>query len=336
MKLFILSIISLFLSVTFAMGQTIQNVIGKLVKHQLLDESNKDEMKQFLKRQGDTSNKIILAGLHYFEMMKIAENNNFSNIVALPELTKEQQDSTNRQFLKYLTSINSAGLISPSIYSECRSNIEQSNYQIKYQLIEDLSQKTLSLELFGQTMLPIEKKNPISIKEIEDAVNNWKNIGLLNHLTKEQIEFSKSKAIEDSSENLNEVLLHFPSVIHFFDTELENLKDPYAELLTEFSKISHGLFNPTRISDNFNSPTKNKITVKFTLNGKNYSKELSVEDDWIDASFIAFVKQVVTENKLNGQFYELHEGGQGAYIIFLAAQQLEFTKQEKLLVFPED
>lgn len=317
------------------MGQSIQHVIDKLIKHQVLNKENKNEMKQFLTRGQDTSNNIILGGLQYFEMMKVVGNNKFSGNIDLPELSKDQQDSANKEILEYLNAINSAGLISPSTYSEFKANIEQSSYQIKYQLIQDLSQKAQSLETLRQIMLSKEKKNSVPIKEIENAITNWKNIGLLNHLTIEQFELSKRKAIDDSSENLNEVLEHFPSVIHSFDTELENLKDPYAELLREFSKISHGIFNPTNIADKFSNPSNNRASVKFTLNNKVYSKDVRVENDWIDASFIDFIIQVVAENKLAGQFYELIEGGQGAYIIFLASKQYEFIKQKKLLIFTE-
>ena len=47
-------------------------------------------------------------------------------------------------------------------------------------------------------------------------------------------------------------------------------------------------------------------------------------------------KEVVKENNLAGQFYELYEGGQGANIIFLTSEQYQFLKKNKLLQFPED
>lgn len=335
MKSFILIGISIFFFANVVNGQTIDKVIDRLIKLELLDKSNKNVMRQFLNRQGDTSNNTVLAGLQYFEMMKLmAKNKAFSNIVTLPILNRDEQDSTNKKLLQYLNAINSAGLIPISIYSECKENIEKGNYQIKYQLLDDITQKSQVFELFGQTTVPLKKKNLLPTKDIEGAVSGWKTIGLLDHLTNEQVESSKNKAIEDS-ENLNEALSHFPSVIHWFDTELENLNDPYAELLREFSKISHGVFNPTEISDNFRNPIKNKVAIEFMLNEKKYSKEFTIQDDWIDASFITFVKQVVTENRLTGQFYELYEGGQGAFIVFLTPQQYQFIKQNKLLVFAE-
>jgi len=114
------------------------------------------------------------------------------------------------------------------------------------------------------------------------------------------------------------------------------LKDPYAELVREFSKISHGVFKPTNISDNFNKPIKNKVILQFSLNGKNYSKTLQLQDDWIDSRFFDLVKQAVTENRLIGQFYELYEGGQGGIIIFLTPKQYQYLKVTKLVVFAED
>jgi hypothetical protein len=71
------------------------------------------------------------------------------------------------------------------------------------------------------------------------------------------------------------------------------------------------------------------------LNNKNYSKNFRILEDWLDPDFIFFVMRTVTEHKLVGQFYDLYEGGQGAYLIFLTPMQYEFLKSDKLLVFAE-
>jgi hypothetical protein len=337
MKSIFLAFISIIVFTNFVTGQTMEKIVDNLIKLQLIGESNKEEVRLILTRQEDTSNTTILNALFYIEMIKLVGNDNlYSQNVELPNLSRDQQDSTNKELFKYLTALNSAGLITPPVYTEFKANIEKDNYLIRYQLINDICQKNAHSELLALTRMAKEEKTLLTIKEIDDAVTNWKKIGLLNHLTKEQIEFSKNKAIEEGNDNLTDVLLNFPSVIHSFDTELENLNDPYAELLKEFSKISHGSFNPINISDNFSRPVKNKVTVKFTLNGKNYSKDFRVKEDWIDASFIDFIKQVVNENKLPRQLYELYEGGQGANIIFLTLEQYQFLKKNKLLLFPED
>lgn len=105
--------------------------------------------------------------------------------------------------------------------------------------------------------------------------------------------------------------------------------------MNELSLISHGSFKPSNITDNFSKPTDKKSTIKFSFNGKDYSKDLKIEDDWIDPSFFDLIKQAVADNKLNGQFYELYTGGQEASLIFLTTDQYEYLRTNKLLVFAD-
>ena len=93
------------------------------------------------------------------------------------------------------------------------------------------------------------------------------------------------------------------------------------------------MFNPTNIIDHFAKPTNKKSLVKFSFYKKEYSKQLLVEDDWIDPHFFDLVKQAVNDNKLNGQFYELYTGGQEASIIFLTIEQEKYLRANNLLTF---
>ncbi|HYC38962.1 MAG TPA: hypothetical protein VEB63_00625 [Chitinophagaceae bacterium] len=182
---------------------------------------------------------------------------------------------------------------------------------------------------------PSEKKF-LAKQQIEDAVSGWHRAGILNHLTKEQILVAKTKVFEENRENLNHVIINFPDVAYWFDTELENLNDPYADFIRKLSEISHGVFQPTNVSDNFNVASKSDVTVRFSLNNKDYSKILQKQNDWIDPTIIDFIKQVLVENNLNGQFYQLYEGGQGGIIIFLTSKQYQELKTNKLVIFAED
>jgi predicted transcriptional regulator len=176
-------------------------------------------------------------------------------------------------------------------------------------------------------------QNSLTSKRIEEAVAEWRKTGILNHLNDEQVKLGLSKALQASYNNLNDVLLHFPDVIFSFDLELGNPEDPYAELLREFSKISHGAFKPQNISDSYSQVFDNKLSVSFTLNGKTYSKTLKLQGDWIDADFFDLVVEAVTDSRLEGQFYNIYESGQGANIIFLTEEQHRYLKANKLLVF---
>jgi len=179
-------------------------------------------------------------------------------------------------------------------------------------------------------------KNKLTSKKIEQAIEEYKKIGLLSHLTSEQIEKAKEKVSEQENTNLNDVLMAFPIVVYMFDTELGNLEDPYAELIREFKKISHTDFNATEISDNFDIEKKKKVELKFIIGNKLHTKTLKIEDDWIDTEFFSYIKSVVTEQKLKGQFYELYTGGQEASIIYLTKEQYDYLRAKKLLIFGDE
>jgi hypothetical protein len=179
-------------------------------------------------------------------------------------------------------------------------------------------------------------KNTLTSQKIEISISEFKKIGLLSHLSSEQIRTSTEEVAQQENTSLNDVIGCFPQTIYTFDTELGNLEDPYKEILIELSLISHGLFKPTNISDSFSKPKNNKSVIKFSFNNINYTKDLIIEDDWIDPSFFDLIKQAVTENKLKGQFYELYSGGQEASLIYLTAEQYKYLKTNKLLVFADE
>lgn len=179
-------------------------------------------------------------------------------------------------------------------------------------------------------------KNTLTSKRIDTAISEYEKIGLLSHLSSEQIRHAIDKASQQENRNLNEVLQCFPNTILYFDTELGNLQDPYAKLLKELSKISQGAFKPAKIADHFAKPTNKKALVKFAIGGKEYAKQLQIEDDWIDPDFFDLVRQSVTDNKLNGQFYNLYTGGQEASIIYLTKRQYDYLRANRLLVFADE
>jgi hypothetical protein len=178
-------------------------------------------------------------------------------------------------------------------------------------------------------------KSTSTSKRMDTAIAAYQKIGLLAHLSPEQIKLAKDKASQQENNHLNDVLQCFPNTIYFFDTELANLKDPYAEILNRLSRISKGAFKPDNIVDKFAAPGNKTALVKFTLNGKDYSKQLQVQDDWVDPSFFDLVNQAVTECKLNGQFCQLYTGGQEGSLIFLTTAQEKYLRANNLLVFAD-
>lgn len=175
--------------------------------------------------------------------------------------------------------------------------------------------------------------NSLTTKKINKAIQEYQELGLFNHLNNDQI----NKNIEDVKEkmtgNLNELLFSFPDIIVSFDYELYNLENPYEEIVSEYSKISHQEFNPTNIKDNFRLQ-KEKVSLSFNFNGKSYKTEFKINRDWIDERFFDFMDKIIVENKLNGQFYKLN--GEGFSLIYLTPEQYKYIKEKKLLVFADE
>lgn len=177
-------------------------------------------------------------------------------------------------------------------------------------------------------------KNKPTTSQIEKAVEEYTKIGLFSNLTAEEIKLGKEKTVELEIMDYNDILSAFPNMVYSFDTELGNLEDPYAELVKEFSKISHNEFNPTAISNQFQG-RKSKTTLKFKLDKKFYSKTFKIHSDWIDANFFDFIQSVVKENKLKGQFYKLYTGDQLAKVVYLTKLQYDYIRTNKLLLFAD-
>ncbi|KAF2506589.1 hypothetical protein [Flavobacterium foetidum] len=176
-------------------------------------------------------------------------------------------------------------------------------------------------------------KNKPTTSQIEKAIEDYIKIGLFSNLTVEQINLGKEKVSQQENSNYNQILFAFPNMIYWFDTELGNLEDPYAELIKEFAIISHNEFNPSHVSNSFDIEKSKKTTLKFKLDNKSYTKVFKIDNDWIDPDFFDFVKSVVTEQKLKGQFYELYTGGQDAQVVFLTKEQYDYIRVNKLLLF---
>jgi len=179
-------------------------------------------------------------------------------------------------------------------------------------------------------------KNKITSKRIDNAISDYINIGLLSHLKEEEINRGKQKVAEQENRTLNDVLMCFPNCIHYFDMELGNLDDPYAELIQEFGNISKGEFTPLNIVDDFDISKNKEVNIGFKFKNSEYNKTLKIQNDWIDVDYFDFIDAVIEENKLDGQFYHLYTGGQDAAIIYLTKEQYEYIRKNKLLVFGDE
>ena len=184
--------------------------------------------------------------------------------------------------------------------------------------------------------LSYEVFNALATDRIDSAIHSYKSPGLFDHLTPAQIERGKEKVTEQLNTSFNRVLSCFPDVIYSFDIEMDNPDDPYAQLLNRYATISHQAFNVSHAADDFDLEKNNAVRVSFNLGPKYYEKVLKIDDDWIDDEFFNFVKGVVSENKLGGQFYQLYAEDQGSGVIYLTPQQETYLRAHKLLEFSDE
>lgn len=178
-------------------------------------------------------------------------------------------------------------------------------------------------------------KNSLSDDRIEFAIKEFSTCGLLLHLSPQEIKMATENVSAGENFNFNDVLQCFPHTICLFEAELTNLEDPYRALLTELSQISHGAFNPARISDRFAHPVNGLAEVSFSIEGNTYSKHLTTIDDWIDPAFFELINEAVTENNVGGQFYELYSDDDESKFIFLTPEQYQYLSANHILIFAD-
>lgn len=236
-------------------------------------------------------------------------------------------------FNKILTDLGS-----PYCLHEIEVNDRNGKVENVFGIMALTKEQTKTLQEIDNYFIPSfdDFDSKLTSDKIEKVIAEFSKIGLFDNLSAEQINEGKENVAENKINNYNEILSAFPNQIYWFDTELGNLDNPYAELIKEFSKISHNEFNPTNISNSFNIEKSKKTTLKFKIGNKSYSKIFKISNDWIDESFFGFIKSVAVENKLKGQFYDLYTGGQDAEVIYLTKKQYDYIRVNKLLTFSDE
>ncbi|HZY80382.1 MAG TPA: hypothetical protein VFE50_12720 [Cyclobacteriaceae bacterium] len=187
----------------------------------------------------------------------------------------------------------------------------------------------------GFFLIPEDYSNSTTTVQIEKLISEYQQIGLLKHLTEQQIATGRKNVEQQGNGSVNDVLAGFADIIYSFDMEMGNLQDPYTEITREVSKISHGQFDPTEISDDFDIDRKKQVTIKFTLKGSLYQTKIDINDDWVNPEFFEFINKAARESKLTGQFYFLDGETQVARAIFLTPGQYNRLRTNNLLKFLE-
>jgi hypothetical protein len=170
--------------------------------------------------------------------------------------------------------------------------------------------------------------NRLSKRNIDKLVDQFTDQGFFKHLSQKEIDSAKEKIRASDIGSFEELLLHFPKTIVFFDWETGNLENPYEELTKAFADASRGLFKPEAIVDEFPKGFKKAKEIKygFTFNNHRYETMLKFESDWLDPEFMELIKKALKENNVDGNIYYCLDNGQESGYIFLSSRQYEFIK----------
>ena len=169
--------------------------------------------------------------------------------------------------------------------------------------------------------------NTITSGRRDSTIMQWKNIGLFAHLSEDEFKNANDAAEAADLFSMDNLLRYFPRVTYSMDSALTSRDHSYASLLHHLGKITHGAFNPTKITQ---KKVKGGVWVRYMSNGKIHSFTFKTDYGWLDARFPVFVKHLGMENNLHGDFYGLPYVDA---VVYLTKQQYASAVQFKLLDF---
>ncbi|MEH2205435.1 MAG: hypothetical protein V7K53_15355 [Nostoc sp.] len=178
-----------------------------------------------------------------------------------------------------------------------------------------------------------EQEKELTTNRIEEVIVFLGKIGLLNHLTPQQINVNKENIRQSYITNYYQLLQVFDTFVPTIDLEANSREDSYKRLIHKFANVSRGNFAPTDIL--FEWKNNQTAEVSFKVNGKIYSTKLESKDDLLDVRrLFSLILQVVDKTVSNGgRFYPLYNGHN--YItgyIFLTNEQRRLLEFERLVV----
>ena len=166
---------------------------------------------------------------------------------------------------------------------------------------------------------------------IDEILDLFEQIGLLDHLSQSQVESSRKLIAEGYITLPDEIFSAFEDVILLFDWESGNIDNPYQALTQQLAAISRGNFSPTQISNEFDLDTQTAAQT-FILNGTRYHKQLNFNGDWLDRHFFEFVQSAAEQEISTGKFYPIYfDYDEIAGYMFLTEIQLEALTSQNLI-----
>lgn len=90
--------------------------------------------------------------------------------------------------------------------------------------------------------------------------------------------------------------------IFTFDTECVEDNGSYISIMKKFSSLAQGAFDICNIKDSVDFNSK-KAWVSFDFQGKNYKRDLRLDDDWFDTKLIDMINDLLRISGSKKRFY---------------------------------
>lgn len=210
--------------------------------------------------------------------------------------------------------------------------------------LTEVQNRTWDQLFFADTLLPQFLTYPSMTTErfddfqspsrITGILSELESVGLMNHLD----EAAKKKVLEvllkTPIQTSGDILLMIPDLVYPVPYYLPERPDaPYAAVMTDLARLSHGTFSPTNIKDGYNAASESaEFTVSFKLK-KKFKIAVSKQAELMDVTFFNSLHDCLKQNGSVTQLYNLHFG---TMVIWLNDAQYQTVMRVCEDLFSED
>lgn len=175
-----------------------------------------------------------------------------------------------------------------------------------------------------------------STHQILSLIAALREIGLFDHLSHEQIDAATQRVLRETDTGPPyEIFEAFPNTAQWFDTEIFEAAGVYIDLIEEAAGISHGACSPQDVTATRNPPLDEYVHLSFKVSGKTYTRDLSVNRDWIDMNYLTLMNEALEDTSESGRYYVIDRPVQDVIVLFLTPNQVDQVRKRDLLPLVE-
>ena len=162
----------------------------------------------------------------------------------------------------------------------------------------------------------------------QEIIETLESIGWFSNYQRSEKEDLQIKLINAFAKDPSSAF--FTLAVFSFDVECIDGRGDYENIIESLAKSSFGKFNPQNVKDDFDFEKKVAM-VSFIYQGKEYSVNVSIEDDWFQFEVIDLINQSLREADYKEQFLSLPARDQSAELVFVSNEIYAVAVSEKII-----